>query len=166
MYVSVTSDHLPGIGEGAELSVSDEEDDQEGDLSSDDGMELTPKTRREVDEMLARQDKRSRGLHPDDKECRTPPYSRAARSAKVDAVPAPHASHNMPNQPMPFVHMHDYAARATHHPVAPLPPFNHPHRHPIHGFNTLFIMNPYHVGMSVNLHLPNVMPPPPGLPPP
>ena len=64
----LTSDHLPGIGEEAELSVSDEEDDQEEDLSSDDGMELTPKTRREVDEMLARQDKRPRGIHPDDKE--------------------------------------------------------------------------------------------------
>ena len=69
MYVSTTSDHLPEIGEEADLSVSDEEEDQEGDLSSDVGMELTPKTRREVDEVLARQDKRSRGIYPDDKEC-------------------------------------------------------------------------------------------------
>ena len=68
MYVSATSNHLPGIGEEADLSMSDEEDDQEGDFSSDDGMELTPKTRREVNEMLAWQDKRSRGIHPDDKE--------------------------------------------------------------------------------------------------
>ena len=120
---------------------------------------------REIDEMLERQRKRAGGREEDDKECRTPPYSRAARRAKVDAIPAPHASHNMPNEPMLLVHMHDYVARATHHPVAPLPPSNHPHQHPIHGFNTSFIMNPYHDGLSVNLHLPNVMPPP-GLPPP
>jgi len=62
---------ISGIDE-AELAVSDEEDDQEGDSSSDDGMDLTPKTRREVDEIIERQDKRSRGLQPDDKECRTP----------------------------------------------------------------------------------------------
>jgi hypothetical protein len=53
-----TSHHLSGIDE-AKLAVSDEEDDQEEDSSSDDGMDLTPKTRREVDEMLERQDKRS-----------------------------------------------------------------------------------------------------------
>ncbi len=45
MFQQLTSDHLPGIGEEADLSVSDEEDDQEGDLSSDDGMELSPRTK-------------------------------------------------------------------------------------------------------------------------
>jgi len=94
-----------------------------------------------------------------------PPYSRAAWRAKFDAIPAPHASYNMPNELMPLVHMQDYVVRATHHPIAPLPPSNHPHQHPIHGFNTSFIMNSYHAGMSVKLHLPNAMPPP-GLPPP
>ena len=67
--------HLSWIDE-SELAVSDEEDDQEEDLSSDDDMDLTPKTWREVEEMLERQDKRSRWLQPDDKECKTPPYPR------------------------------------------------------------------------------------------
>ena len=47
------SDRLSGIDE-VDVAVSDEEDDQEGDSSSDDGMDLTPNTRREVEEMLER----------------------------------------------------------------------------------------------------------------
>ncbi len=66
--LSTSSHPLPGIGEEAELSVSDEGDNQKEGSTSDDGMELTPRTRREVDEVLERQSKRARGLEADDKE--------------------------------------------------------------------------------------------------
>ncbi len=48
-------------------------------------------------------------------------------------------------------------------PVNPSAPCSHPYQHPMHGFNNSFMLNPYHSGMSVNLHLGNSMLPLPSL---
>ena len=164
--------HLSGIDEEADFAVSDEGENHDDNTLSDDDMNLTPKTQREIDEMLERQDKRARGLGVDDKDCKTPPYPRVARRARVIPCTTPLASHTLPNDPMHLVStlpMHDYVARAshqpintsTHQPINPSAPSTHPYQHPIQGFNNQFMLNPYHVGMSVNLHLGNAMHPPP-----
>ena len=55
----------------------------------DDDMELSPTAQRELDLILERQNKGGRGQGEVDGECRTPPYQRAARSARATrAVPS------------------------------------------------------------------------------
>jgi hypothetical protein len=102
--------------------------------------------------MLERQSKRARELEADDKGCKTPSCRRVARRAKVVGSPT---------DTMPLASMHDYVARALQQPINPSARIHHPHQLPIHGFNTSFMLNPYHAVMSVNLHLPSGIHPPP-----
>ena len=54
-------------------------------------MELSPAAQREIDLILERQKKSTRGQGEVNMECRTPPYPRAARVVRAArAVPSPH----------------------------------------------------------------------------
>jgi len=109
---STSTNSLSGFDEEAELSVSGEGDEKEESSNSDADMDLTPRTRRDVEEMIERQ-KRARGQETKDKECKTPPYTRASRRAKVVGSPTPHASHTVSNGQVPLASMQDYVALAT-----------------------------------------------------
>jgi len=150
------------IDEEAECSVSDEGGNQGEATFSDDDMDLTPRTRRDVDETLERQDKTARGEEAREKECNTLPYPRAARRARVPVTSTPPASHIMPNEPTPIappLNLNDHT-RAFYQPITLSSPHNHPYQQPILGFNNALVLNPLNYGMSLNLHLGNAMPPP------
>jgi len=147
------SSPLSGIDEEAE-------DNQDDDTFTDEAEDLSPETQREIDEMLERQNKRARGLHVEDKECKTPPYPRAARRARVSTATTPPASRIMSNDPVPLVAAlptRDHVAHESHQPINTLAPSLHLYQNPTHAFNNSLALNPYHYAVSVNLLLGNAM---------
>jgi hypothetical protein len=57
------------------------EQNVETNIFSDDDMELSPESQREIDLILEKHNKRARGHGEEDGECRKPPYPRVARAA-------------------------------------------------------------------------------------
>jgi hypothetical protein len=126
------------------------EQNEEGGIFSDDDMELHPAAQREIDLIMERQNKRARGQVEVGKECRTPPYPRAARGARAARVVSSSEGEEGGGDDAPIATL---AARVGLQPAQSIPV----HIGAYHPRFSALMPHQFQTRMMLNLHLGNAM---------